>query len=170
MNTSSRSPSKRNNNVNPGTKEFLMGWREWVSLPELGIPAIKAKIDTGARTSALHTFRIEPFIKDEVEHIQFWIHPLRKKKEIELVCEAPVIEKRVVKDSGGHSEVRYVICTPISIGGRTWDIEITLTDREDMIFRMLIGRTAIDNGHITINPSASYLYGRDLRKVYKRKR
>ncbi len=140
-----------------------------MSLPDLGIPAIKAKIDTGARTSALHTFRIEPFIKNDMEHIRFWIHPLRKKKDIELVCEAPAIDRRIVKDSGGHSEERYVIRSPVSIGGRTWDIDITLTDREDMIFRMLIGRTAIESGHIIIDPSASYLYGRGLGKIYKSK-
>lgn len=166
MNNTSRSVSKRAYETGQEPNEFVMGWREWVTLPELGIPAIKAKIDTGARTSALHAFKIESFTRNKMDYIRFWIHPLRK-KHIELVCEAPVFEKRIVKDSGGHVEERYVIRTPVSIGGRTWDIEITLTDREDMLFRMLLGRSAINSGNFIIDPKASYLYGRELRRIYK---
>lgn len=153
----------------PETNDFVMGWREWVSLPELAIPAIKAKIDTGAKTSALHAFRIETFQKNDENHVRFWIHPMRKKKHIELICEARVYDKRSVKDSGGHAEERYVIQTPVSIGGRTWNIDITLTDREDMIFRMLLGRSAINSENIIIDPSASYVHGRKLRHKYDSK-
>lgn len=146
---------------------LVLGWREWISLPALGIPAIKAKIDTGARTSALHAFRIEPYSHEGTDYVRFWLHPLRKNQDIEIVCEAPVLHKRVVKDSGGHAEERFVIVSPVSVGGHSWDIEVTLTDREDMIFRMLLGRTAVSKDGITIDPSASYVTGRRLRRAYK---
>ncbi len=146
----------------------ILGWREWVALPELGIPAIKAKIDTGARTSALHAFRIEPFVRDNLDHVRFWLHPLRNKRQIELICEAPVIQKRQVKDSGGHSEERFVIESTVCIGINTWNIELTLTSREDMMFRMLLGRSAITNGKLKVDPSASYVHGRGKGRVYNK--
>ena len=146
----------------------ILGWREWVALPDLGIPAIKAKIDTGARTSALHAFRIEPFTRDNTDHVRFWLHPLRKQQDVELICEAPVVQKRLVKDSGGHSEERYVIESAVRIGDRQWTIELTLTSREDMMFRMLLGRSAITRGKLKIDPAASYLAGRGKGKVYNK--
>lgn len=146
----------------------ILGWREWVSLPDLGIPAIKAKIDTGARTSALHAFRIETFTRDNSEHVRFWLHPLRNKQDVELICEAPVVQKRLVKDSGGHSEERYVIESAVRVGVRQWTIELTLTSREDMMFRMLLGRSAITGGRLKIDPAASYLTGRGKGKIYKK--
>ncbi len=145
----------------------ILGWREWVCLPELGIPAIKAKIDTGAKTSALHAFRIEPFTRDKSDHVRFWLHPLRNRKHIVLICEAPVLQKRSVKDSGGHSEERYVIESTVYVGDHKLNIELTLTSREDMMFRMLLGRSAINNGGLKIDPSASYLTGRGMGRVYK---
>lgn len=153
---------KRKTPSSPNT----LGWREWVSLPELGIPAIKAKIDTGARTSALHAFRIEPFTRNKTEHVRFWLHPLRNKKQVILICEAPVVQKRLVKDSGGHSEERYVIESTVCVGEHSWNIELTLTSREDMMFRMLLGRSAINDGKLKIDPSASYLAGRGMGRVY----
>lgn len=165
-----------NNPERPGNKSTvkhrtrrlpeILGWREWVSLPDLGIPAIKAKIDTGARTSALHAFRIEPFTRNNIDHVRFWLHPLRNQQQIELICEAPVIQKRSVKDSGGHSEIRYVIESMVCIGDYTWKIELTLTSREDMMFRMLLGRSAITRGKLRIDPSASYVTGRAKARVY----
>jgi len=146
----------------------ILGWREWVALPDLGIPAIKAKIDTGARTSALHAFRIEPFTRDNNDHVRFWLHPLRKQQDIELICEAPVVQKRLVKDSGGHSEERYVIESAVRVGDRQWTIELTLTSREDMMFRMLLGRSAITSGRLKVDPAASYLTGRRKGKVYNK--
>ena len=121
----------------------VIGWREWLALPDLGLPAIKAKIDTGARTSALHAYFVEPFHKGGIEHVRFGIHPLQKRTDIEVVCEAPVIDRRWVSDSGGHREWRYVIEAPVHMGGRVWPVEITLTSRDSMLFRMLLGRTAI---------------------------
>lgn len=144
----------------------MLGWREWVALPTLGIPAIKAKIDTGARTSALHAYRIEPFLQDDVEYVRFWLHPLRDERSIELVCEAPVLQKRTIKDSGGHLEQRYVIESALCIGELEWNIELTLTSREEMRFRMLLGRSAIAGTQIKIDPSASYMAGRNKGTIY----
>ena len=91
--------------------DTLIGWREWLALPGIGIPGIKAKIDTGARTSSLHTFSLEEFSRDGRRMVRFGIHPLQKRRDVELFCEAPVVDRRQVKDSGGHVEKRYVIET-----------------------------------------------------------
>ena len=146
-----------------------MGWREWLALPELGIPAIKAKIDTGAKTSALHAFRQEIFRHKGKDFIRFWIHPLQRKKKIELVCVAPILDQRTVRDSGGHAEKRYVIITPVRVGEHQWPIEVTLTSRDTMMFRMLLGRSAIEEGYFIVDPGASYLMGKSLRRTYKKK-
>ena len=147
-----------------------LGWREWLALPELNIPAIKAKIDTGAKTSALHTFRIEPCRRDGREFVRFWIHPLRTRTEVEIVCEAPVVDRRTVKDSGGHAEQRYVILTRVQAGERQWPAEITLTGRDDMLFRMLLGRTALVEGGFSVDPGTSFLLGRKLARAYSRRK
>ncbi|PLX50333.1 MAG: ATP-dependent zinc protease [Desulfobulbaceae bacterium] len=149
------------------TPALMLGWREWLCLPELDIPAIKAKIDTGARTSALHAFHVEAYKEHGRHLVRFGIHPLQKRKDIELFRIAEVADYRRVSDSGGHREMRYVIKTPVLLAGSTWDIEITLTDRESMQFRMLLGRTAMA-GHFTIDPQASYLTGLSLKKAYKK--
>jgi hypothetical protein len=153
----------------PGEAQRI-GWREWIALPGLGIPAIKAKVDTGARTSALHAFRIESFDVDGREWVRFWIHPLRGRTDVEFRCEAPVLERRLVRDSGGHTEERCVIRTPVSLGGRDWPVEITLTSREDMLFRMLLGRSALADAGLAVDPGASYLLGRRPAGVYPRRR
>lgn len=135
---------------------MVIGWREWLSLPELGIERIKAKIDSGARTSALHAFAIRPF-KHEGEHfIQFKLHPIQRSAEQAIECTARVQDIRWVTDSGGHRERRYVIKTPITMGARTWLIEVTLTNRDIMNFRMLLGRTAMRR-RVMVNPAASFL-------------
>jgi hypothetical protein len=151
------------------TEPLRIGWREWVALPEFNIPAIKAKIDTGARTSALHTFRLEDFTDNGQAKVRFWIHPSRRDIAREILCVAQVVDRRVVCDSGGHREDRFVIHTPIHLHGREWSIEITLTNREDMLFRMLLGRSAIVAGGMIVDPSASYLASAP-RKRYRRHR
>lgn len=141
--------------------KIAIGWREWLALPELNIPFIKAKIDTGARSSALHAFFVEPFRQDDCEMVRFGVHPLQAREDIEIICVFPIKDYRRVSDSGGHSEMRYVIETKVEIGERCWPIEMTLTNRDSMKFRMLLGRTAMKN--CTVLPEKSYLFGRRKR-------
>jgi hypothetical protein len=137
----------------------ILGWREWVGLPALRLPLIKAKVDTGARTSTLHAFYVEAFRCAGEAFVRFGVHPLRGRSDVEVHCEAQILDRRAVSDSGGHKEQRYVIRTLLEIGGRTWPIEVTLTNREDMLFRMLLGRTAIA-GRGIVDPMRSFVSGR----------
>ena len=139
-------------------KRITLGWREWVDLPELGLFHVKAKVDTGARTSALHAFELRTFEEAGRQRVEFKMHPNQRDTETVVVCVADVIDERVVRDSGGHREERFVIETPIRIGEREWPIEVTLTARDDMLFRMLLGRTAM-KGRAIVDPSKSYLTG-----------
>ncbi len=145
----------RKNTASPRSADRIaVGWREWVALPELGIAAIKAKLDTGARTSALHTFRIAPGPAPDL--ICFDIHQLQNRTSSVLSCTAQIIDQRWITDSGGHRELRYIIRSALRMGGETWPIEISLTDRESMRFRLLIGRTAMQN-RVHVVPDASYI-------------
>lgn len=135
-----------------------LGWREWVALPQLGLMHIKAKVDTGARTSALHAFSHYTFHERGVLMVRFRIHPVQRRTDKEQECVAEVIDQRTVSDSGGHREKRLVIVTPVELGERRWDIEMTLTNRDNMQFRMLLGRTAI-SGNYVVDPGRSYLVG-----------
>ena len=135
-----------------------IGWREWLSLPDLGIPYLKAKVDTGARTSALHACYLEPFHEHGVAMVRFGIHPLQRRTDIVIDCTAAVIDRRDVTDSGGHREKRYVIETRAVLGDVSWSLELTLTNRDSMRFRMLLGRTAMEDRFV-VDPSASYLLG-----------
>lgn len=136
-----------------------MGWREWVKLPELGLENIKAKVDTGARTSCLHAFKIRPFIENNQQRVEFQIHPIQRNTDCVQTCTADVIDQRVVTDSGGHKEDRWVIETDLVIGEHHWPIEVTLSSRDNMMFRMLIGRTALKNRAL-VDSARSYLIGK----------
>ncbi|MDH3343554.1 MAG: ATP-dependent zinc protease [Gammaproteobacteria bacterium] len=138
---------------------ITVGWREWCSLPELDLPRIQAKVDTGAKTSCLHAFSVEPFEKNGENWVRFGMHPKQKDTETEIYCEARVADERNVTDSGGHTEKRYVISTLLMIAGEQWPIELTLTNRDSMAFRMLLGRAAMRK-KIVVNPDCSYLLGK----------
>ena len=152
--------------MNEPTDKSLIGWREWLALPDLAIPGIKAKIDTGARSSALHTHDYEVFQRDGRDYVRFHLHPLVKTWKIELNCEAPLLGYRNVKDSGGHSQSRPFIRTRARIGEFEWEIDLSLTNRENMKFRMLLGRAALAQ-NFAVDPSSSYLLGKSLRQAYK---
>lgn len=137
-----------------------IGWREWGTLPELGVDAIKMKVDTGAKTSCLHAFRLEPFERDGSPWLRIWLHP-EQNSDREHVCEAPIADQREVTDSGGHRELRYVIRSHLRLGNFAKPIELTLTNRDTMKFRMLLGRQAM-RGNFVVDPQSSFLLGRPL--------
>jgi len=138
--------------------KIILGSEEWCSFPELGIPAIKARVDSGAKTSALHAINIAPFKKEGVHWVKFDINPIQNNLRTVIHCEALLVDKRVVKSSSGYREQRYVIQTNIKIGNDSWTIEMTLTNRDSMGFRMLLGREAM-SGRILVDPEQQYLLG-----------
>jgi len=135
-----------------------VGWREWVLLPDLGLPWIKAKVDTGAKTSCLHASYVTTFTLNDELWVRFGMHPNQDETETIVHCEAKVTDERTVTDSGGHSEMRYVITTEFNLGNIKADIELTLTNRDNMRYRMLLGRRAMVKKMI-VDPDKSYLVG-----------
>lgn len=121
----------------------VIGWREWIALPDLGVAAIKAKIDTGARSSSLHAFEVEPFRRRGKEMIRFAIHPIQRDALTEIWTEAELLEYRSVRSSNGHAAQRPVVLTSVAWAGEQWPIELTLANRDLMGFRMLLGREAV---------------------------
>ena len=148
------------------SEPFLLGWEEWLALPELGLPAIKAKIDTGARTSALHAFTIESFGPASRPKVRFGVHPVPGRDDIEVFCTADVIDRREVTSSNGESELRFVVRTTVTMGERSWPIEITLANREAMAYRMLLGRQALQED-MFVDAATSFRQPRLGYRLYK---
>jgi len=150
--------------------KIILGSEEWCSFPELGIPTIKARVDSGAKTSALHAINIAPFKKEGQNWVKFDINPIQNNVKTVIHCEAPLVDKRIVKSSSGFREERYVIQTNLEIGNSNWIIEMTLTNRDSMGFRMLLGREAM-SGRVLVDPEQQYLLGQptsdSLKEVYK---
>ena len=136
-----------------------IGWREWAALPDLGVDRIKVKIDTGARTSAIHAFDIRPFERNGQKYVSFLLHPVQRHRQPEIPCEAPVVDERVVTSSNGERQWRYVIETAVKLGETLWPIELTLTNRDEMGFRMLLGRRALRKRFV-VDPGGSFRLSR----------
>ena len=141
------------------SKRPAIGWREWVALPELGIPAVKAKIDTGARSSALHAFAIRPFEEADGAWVTFKVHPLQRAPQVTVEARARLLGQRRIRSSSGMLTVRCVIATTMVLGERSFPIELTLVRRDLMGFRMLVGRQALRAGKVIVNPARSFLAG-----------
>ena len=142
-----------------------VGREEWIGLPDLGIPAIRAKVDTGAQTSSLHAFAIHRIDGKGKPKVRFGVHPLPEKPDVELFCEAPLLGERPITSSNGETEIRYVIAATLSVGGRQWPVEISLTNRERMAFRMLLGRQALEAG-VLVDVTRACLHGEPDLSVY----
>ena len=143
----------------------IIGWKEWINLESLALPAVKGKIDTGAKTSAIHASNIETFYIEDIEYVSFEIHPLQKNKRLIRKCIARVIDRRMVSDSSGRKEKRIVIESILKIGSRSICIELTLTNRDNMIFRMLLGREAIKQLRMIVDVSRSFVQGKQKKNA-----
>lgn len=141
-----------------------VGWREWVALPALRVPAIKAKVDTGARSSSLHAFHLEEFTRRGVDMVRFEVHPFQRDSKTTIHCEAPLLEHRKVRSSSGESAHRPVILTLVEICGVPYEVEVTLARRDQMGFRMLLGREAVRRRFV-VDPGNSYYGGRPAREL-----
>lgn len=150
----------------PESGALTFGWEEWVAVPDLGLPAIRAKVDTGARTSALHAFGIEPFGPVSRPRVRFGVHPIPGRPDVEVTCAAKLIGRREVMSSNGEAELRFVIGAQIEVGGRRWPIEVSLTNRDAMAYRMLIGRQALEVMGAVVDPTQGLLQPRLSYRVY----
>lgn len=142
----------------PVRAKSIIGWREWCSLPDLGLPGVLAKVDTGAKTSSIHAFRTDVFSRDGSDWVRFAVHPLQRHRVPEILVEAPVVDDRPVTSSNGETEHRLVIATKMVLGGYAFDTEITLANRDEMGFRMLIGRQSLSKRFV-VDPSLSFTLG-----------
>lgn len=151
------------------SKKIIIGKAEWCGLEELGLPAIKARVDSGAKTSSLHAFNIHQFEEDGKRYVHFDIHPIQNDRKTIQSCRGLVVDRREVRSSSGIKERRPVIKTPITLGDETWNIEVTLTNRDSMGYRMLLGREAMTN-RVLIDPDSSFCLGtvttEEVRKHY----
>lgn len=159
-----RSKGKRKARKNK--QPVMAGWREWAALPNLDVRAIKVKLDTGARTSALHAWNIWAFERDGEDWVQFDVHPVQRNNAICITCEAPLVGRRSVKSTSGKAEERFVIRTKVVLGGEARTVEVTLTNRDEMGFRMLLGRTAMRRW-VAVDPARSFLHGKHPTKGNK---
>ena len=141
------------------TGKMIIGCEEWCALPDLGIPAIKVRVDSGAKTSSLHAFNIHKFRRDGETWVSFEVHPLQKNRHTVIRCERPVLDKRQVKSSTGIAETRYVVSTTLKAGNESWDIELTLANRDSMGYRMLLGREAM-GGRMLVDPELRFCLGK----------
>ncbi|EMI43587.1 MULTISPECIES: ATP-dependent zinc protease [Pirellulaceae] len=146
---------------------FIIGWREWVGLPDLNVRQIKAKIDTGARSSSIHAFDVETYMQDDIERVRFSIHPFQNRDDVHINADVPILERRHVRSSNGEVAERIVIRTQLEILQRRAFVDLTLANRDAMGFRMLVGREAIRN-HFLVDPAASFLAGRHHRRKKRR--
>jgi hypothetical protein len=144
----------------------IIGWREWVALPDLGVDEIKAKVDTGADNSSLHAFNLQRFDEDGVAMVRFEIHPRQRKRKPSVECVAEVVKERLVKNPGGRAELRPVIRTTLVVGGEKLEAMVNLTTRDEMTFRMLLGRRTVRDRFV-VDPGRSYLGGRPSRMAGK---
>jgi ribosomal protein S6--L-glutamate ligase len=138
--------------------KMVIGSDEWCAFPSLNIPAIKARVDSGAKTSSMHAINILRFTRESKNWVSFEVHPLQKNRKVTVHCEAPLIDQRIIKSSSGDKEQRPVIRVPLSLGEKSWEVEVTLTNRDSMGYRMLLGREAM-NGRILIDPEGICLLG-----------
>lgn len=152
--------------VQQSAGKVIVGNQEWCCLSALTIPAIKARVDSGAKTSALHAFNIKPYTSDGELWVSFEVHPLQNNRKVLVKCAAPVVDRRTVRSSTGETEKRYVIRTPLTLGGDTWDVEMTLTNRDSMGYRMLLGREAM-SGRLLVDPDVSFRLGEMARDVFR---
>ena len=143
---------------------LVIGWREWVGLPDLGIESIKVKVDTGARSSSLHAYDVETFERHGMQWVRFKVHPVQRRTDLEVEAEAQVLDFRSVRSSSGKASLRPVIVTRVELRGVTWPVELTLANRDEMGFRMLLGRQAFRHRFL-VDGGKSYYGGKPKKKI-----
>ncbi len=148
----------------PKTAQQAVGWREWVALPDIGIDEIRAKIDTGARTSAIHAWNIERVERDGLPWLRFDIIPSTARGSRRVACLSPLVDERDIRNSGGAVERRFIIVTMLRLGGAEWTVELSLANRDEMGYRLLLGRTALSR-RVIVKPGSSFLLGKPAQTI-----